>query len=191
MSISGPAGKPRGRRAGPGSSPGTGPAAEQGPDDRAARTIPDAGARAGPPDDVAELQQEIGQTREELGQTVEQLVAKADVKARAQGKAAELAAQAKGQVGQVRAQAAAGAGSARDQLASKTAEASQKAKSAGTAVTGQVAAAAAPAWQAAPEPVRRALGHGVSQARQHRVPLAVAAGALVTGYLILRWWRKR
>jgi succinyl-CoA synthetase beta subunit len=37
-----------------------------------------------------ELQEEIEQTRERLGQTVEELVAKADVKARAQGKAAEV-----------------------------------------------------------------------------------------------------
>jgi hypothetical protein len=37
-----------------------------------------------------ELQEEIEQTRERLGQTVEELVAKADVKARAQSKAAEV-----------------------------------------------------------------------------------------------------
>jgi hypothetical protein len=37
-----------------------------------------------------ELQEEIEQTRERLGQTVEELVAKADVKARAQAKAAEV-----------------------------------------------------------------------------------------------------
>jgi len=37
-----------------------------------------------------ELQEEIEQTREHLGQTVEELVAKGDVKARAQAKAAEV-----------------------------------------------------------------------------------------------------
>jgi hypothetical protein len=37
-----------------------------------------------------EIQQEIEQTRERLGQTVEELAAKADLKARAQAKAAEV-----------------------------------------------------------------------------------------------------
>jgi hypothetical protein len=41
------------------------------------------------PTTAAELQQEIEQTRERLGETVEELAAKADVKARVQGKAIE------------------------------------------------------------------------------------------------------
>ena len=49
------------------------------------------------PDPVTapELQQEIERTRERLGETVEQLAAKADVKALARAKAADVKAQAK------------------------------------------------------------------------------------------------
>lgn len=43
--------------------------------------------------DAQELREEIERTRERLGETVEQLAAKADVKGRAQAKAAELAGQ--------------------------------------------------------------------------------------------------
>jgi Protein of unknown function (DUF3618) len=103
----------------------------------------------GPPDDVQELQHEIKQTREQLGETVEQLVAKTDVKARAQDKAAELTGRVKGKTSQARTQAAARAGKARDQLASKA--------------TGT----------------------------DRRVPLAVAAGVLIAGYLIIRRRRRR
>lgn len=45
---------------------------------------------ASDPAKAAELQAEIDQTRERLGQTVEELAAKADVKARARAKAADL-----------------------------------------------------------------------------------------------------
>ena len=48
------------------------------------------GASPGPPDDPQGLQQEIERTREHLGETVEALVAKVDVKARAQGEATRL-----------------------------------------------------------------------------------------------------
>jgi Protein of unknown function (DUF3618) len=41
-----------------------------------------------------EIQQEIERTRERLGETVDELAAKADVKARAQAKAAEMKARA-------------------------------------------------------------------------------------------------
>jgi Protein of unknown function (DUF3618) len=50
---------------------------------------------AEPRDDAQELRQEIEQTREQLGETVEQLVAKADVKGRAQAKVSDLAGRAK------------------------------------------------------------------------------------------------
>ena len=65
------------------------------------------------PDDPEELTAAIEQTREELGRTVEQLVAKTDVKARAQAKASDLTQRAKDATSQVRRQAAAQAGSAR------------------------------------------------------------------------------
>jgi hypothetical protein len=47
------------------------------------------------PDDPEQLQAAIEQTRDELGRTVGQLVAKTDVKARAQAKASELSHRAK------------------------------------------------------------------------------------------------
>ena len=49
-----------------------------------------------------QIQQEIEQTRERLGETVEELAAKADVKARAQAKAAEVKAQAQAKAADVK-----------------------------------------------------------------------------------------
>jgi type VI protein secretion system component VasF len=43
-----------------------------------------------------EVRQEIEQTRERLGETVDQLAAKADIKARARAKAAEVSGQLRG-----------------------------------------------------------------------------------------------
>lgn len=73
------------------------------------------------PGDAEQLREEIERTREHLGETVEQLAAKADVKGRAQARAAELAGQvtrqARSAVAQGREQAARaskqGAGAAR------------------------------------------------------------------------------
>ena len=48
------------------------------------------------PDDQQELEKEIEQTREQLGETVEALVAKVDVKARAQEKLGQLTTRLKG-----------------------------------------------------------------------------------------------
>ncbi len=42
-----------------------------------------------------------------------------------------------------------------------------------------------------PEQVKRALAKGASGVRQYRVPLAVAAGMLTAGYLVIRWSRHR
>jgi Protein of unknown function (DUF3618) len=191
MTTSGPARKPPGRQAGP----GTGRAAAHPPDDDTAAATSPADAQGGPPDDVQDLQREIEQTREYLGETVEQLVAKTDVKARAHDKAAELTGQVKGKASRARTQAAVRAGKARDRLASKATDTGQRAKSAGAAVKdqlpGRAACAGAPVWQAMPEPVRQAVAKGASTARQHRLPLAVAAGVLMAGYLIIRRWRRR
>ena len=71
------------------------------------------------PDDPEQLKAAIERTREELGRTAEQLVAKTDVKARAQAKASDLTQRAKDATSQVRRQAAAQAGSAREQLAAQ------------------------------------------------------------------------
>jgi flagellar biosynthesis/type III secretory pathway protein FliH len=195
MTTSSPAGKSTGRHA---ADPEPSPSAslpEPVSDDRAPQAVLPAGAETRPPDDLEQLQQEIEQTREQLGDTVQQLVAQADIKARAQAKVSELAGRAKGKASQARAQAADGAGGLRDQVASKTADVSQKATSAGTAVTeqlpGRVAAAAAQVWKATPEPARQAVAKAAGNARQRPVPLAVAAVVLIVGYLVVGRWRKR
>jgi Protein of unknown function (DUF3618) len=64
-------------------------------------------AAAGQPEDPEGLREEIARTREHLGQTVEALVAKADVKARAQDEASRLIGRLKGRAVQARQQAAA------------------------------------------------------------------------------------
>ena len=51
------------------------------------------------------MQEEIEQTREHLGQTVEELVAKGDVKARAQAKAAEVKVKAQDKAADVKSRA--------------------------------------------------------------------------------------
>ena len=143
------------------------------------------------PGDEQELREDIEQIRERLGETVDQLAAKADVKSRARAKAAELAGRAKNTAATSRATAAERAGRARGQLAGKTAMVRQKAAAAGGKGRSQLQARVAPAWDAAPEPVRRAVTKGASTARQRRVPLAAALAALIVCYVTVRRWRKR
>jgi Protein of unknown function (DUF3618) len=147
------------------------------------------------PDDPQQLRQEIERTREQLGETVEQLAAKADVKSRAQSRAAEVSERVKSKTGQAQNRVAAGAHSVRSQLAAKTATTRQRAMSASGAGKDQLqnrtAAVVAPVWEAAPEPLRRSVARGANTARQQRVPLAVAAGVVLAGYLAIRWWGKR
>ena len=147
------------------------------------------------PDDAQQLREEIEQTRGQLGETVEQLAAKADVKSRAQAKAAEVSSRVKSTASRGQQEAAARAGNARSQLVDKTAAAGHKAVSAGGAgkdeLQSRITAAGTPLWEATPESLRRAAAKGASSARQHRVPLAVAAGVLIGSWLAIRWWRKR
>jgi hypothetical protein len=142
-----------------------------------------------------ELKQRIEQHRDQLGETVDQLAAKTDVKGRAQAKVAALSGRVKSTTGQARDRAAARAGSIRSQLASQTAATRQKAVSAGGTGKNQLqtraAAVGAPVREATPEQVRRAVARGASTARQHPLPLAAAAGALILCYLAIRQWRKR
>lgn len=158
-------------------------------------TDPQTDAEPAAPGDAQELEQEIERSREQLGATAEELAARTEAKARARDKAAELSGRAKSKTGQARKEAAARAASARSQLAGKAAAAREKAMAVGGAGKGQlqsrVAAMGAPVWEATPEQVRRAVAQEASGARQRRAPLAVAAGALIFGYLALRWWRKR
>ena len=174
MTNSGRAGKPAGQRAAEAdTSPDIGLPFDDGPE-----TASQADAAPAAPDDPQELEREIERTREQLGQTVELLAAKADVKGRAQAKATELSGRIKYKAGQVRQKAAACGGSVRGQLVGTTATAQKR-----------VTAAATPVWQATPEPVRQAVAKGASTARQRRMQLAVAAGAVIAGYLLIKWRR--
>jgi len=144
-------------------------------------SVPDTGipgqesAGSGAPDDPEQLKAKIEQAREPLGATVDQLTAKADVKGRAQARAADLTDRAKAKTSQARQQAAVQAGSARSQLAATTAAAREQASSVG---------------QAVPESVKRVVVKGGQAARQHRKPLAIAAGVLILGTLLVRWLAK-
>jgi len=132
-------------------------------------------------DDAERLRAEIERTREHLGATVEQLAAKLDVKQRARAKAAELTSQlttqAKSAATQARKQAAARAGTLRGTLGAGTADARQKAVTAG---------------KAAPGATRRAATKGASATRERRVQLsATGAGLLVAIILLIIWQRSR
>ena len=115
-----------------------------------------------PPDNVQELTEEIERTRTQLGETVGALAAKADVKARAQEKAADA-----------RQKVLAVGGQVKDQVTSGTAK------------------AAATVWARTPEQVQRAAQHAADSARRRRAPLAAAAaGTLLVGWLIARRRRR-
>lgn len=135
---------------------------------------------AAAPGDPQELEREIERTREQLGETVEKLVAKTDVKARAQDKVTDLAGRVKAKVGHAEHKAAIRTDGVRGQLAA-----------AATTAQRQLKATAAPVWQATPEPVRQTVAKGASTARQRRVPLAAATGGLIAIYLVIKWWRSR
>ena len=158
-----------------------------------------AGPPAGPetvldgtvPEDEQELREEIEQTREQLGETVEELVAKTDLKGRAQAKAADLTRRVKGRTARVRAKATKRGTGVRSHVAAKNVTGRQQAREASGAAKAQLQARAAPVWEAAPEPVRRIAVKGASAAQRRRVSLMVTAATLVAGYVVLRWWRKR
>lgn len=163
----------------------------------------------GPPDDPQGLQQEIERTREHLGETVEALMAKADVKARAQDEAGRLIGRLKARVVEVRQQAVARATRARREVADKAAGTRQQATAQGRHARRQVAdKTAGPRQQAAsvggsvadgiskatPEPVKQAAGSAVATARQRRTPLLAAVGAIgagLVGWLLFQRWRRR
>jgi len=137
-------------------------------------------AAPGPPDDRQALQEEIERTREHLGETVEALVAKADVKARAQDKAREL-------TGRLKAKA--------DQADVKG-QAQQQARHLagllkGTAAQGRHRAASLS--DGAPDTVKEAADSAAATARRNRLPLAAAVGAAVASVLallLIRRWRR-
>jgi Protein of unknown function (DUF3618) len=115
-------------------------------------------------DNPEQLKAAIERTREELGRMAEQLVAKTDVKVRAQAQASNLTQRAKNATSQVRRQAAARAGSARDQLAG--------------------------GYQAS-GPLKQAMTQGIEGARTYRKPLIIAVGVLIAGAAAVRIWKRR
>jgi hypothetical protein len=72
----------------------------------------------------------------------------------------------------------------------KGAEVSGRMKSAAVQVRNRAAAVGAPVWEATPEQVRRAVTQGANSARDHWMPLGLAAGALIVGYLAVRQWNR-
>jgi Protein of unknown function (DUF3618) len=160
-----------------------------------AETTPLTGRIVAPADNPRQLEAEIERTRERLGATVNEIAARLDVKSRAQAKAAEVSGRIKSTTVQARTNAAARAGSVRSQVTSKTVATRQKVISVGAGgkdqLRNQAAAVAKPVWEATPEPVRRAVTKGASTARERWVPLALAAGVLIVGYLAARQWSRR
>jgi hypothetical protein len=158
-------------------------------------TAPLTGRVVAPANDPRQLEAEIERTRQQLGETVQELASRVDVKSRARAKAAELSGRMKGTTVQARRNAVARAGNVRSQVTSKTGAARQKAISAGAGGRDQLrnraAAVGAPVWQATPEQVRRAVTKGASGARERWMPLAVAAGVFIVGYLAVRQWNRR
>lgn len=149
----------------PAAGPETAPGSELSQTTAAAdarEAAPLTGNIAAAPDDPRQLEAEIERTRERLGETVQELVARVDVKSRAQAKAAEVTSRVKATTVQARQNAAARAGSVRDQVAGTAATVRQKAISAG--------------------------GAG---AREPWMPLAIASGVLFAGYLVLRQYERR
>ncbi|MFE0106655.1 DUF3618 domain-containing protein [Streptomyces sp. NPDC059009] len=134
-----------------------------------------------------QLRDQVEQTRHELGRTVGDLAAKADVKARAQHKAAELKDQAGARTAevteQVRAKATEAAHVVQDKLPTPV-------KDTATATAHQVKVRADQAghlWQdKAAEPVRHTAERGVTAARDHRGTLLVCGGVVVASWLLLR-----
>ena len=120
-----------------------------------------------PPDDPEQLKAAIERTRQELGRTAEQLVAKTDVKARAQAKASDLTQRAKDATSQVRRQAVAQAGSVREQVADSD-----------------------HSYQAS-GPLKQAVTQGIEGARTYRKPLIIAVGLLIVGAVAVRIWNRR
>jgi len=139
------------------------------------------------PTTIATMQIPLSADRIFYGDTVELLVAKTDIKGRAQAKVAGLAGRVTGKSAPARSKAADRAASARSQVAGKSLMARQKA----AAGRDLFQARAAGAWQATPEGFRRTATKGADTARQYRVSLAAGLVALGSGYLAFRLWPRR
>ena len=129
--------------------------------------------------------EEIEQTRQQLGETVEALAAKADVKERAQHRAAEAKDNLRGKARAAMDKVTEQAGELRDEAAAKAAQARDAAQSASAPMTGRAAEAGRAVRDIAPAPVQRSAGQAVAIVRGHRGKAAAAAAAAAA--LILAW----
>ena len=164
------------------------------------------GTNGGPGGDAPghpdELMAEIERTRAELGDTVDALAAKADVKARAQQRAAEVSGQLKGRVDEVKAGLTGRAGQLKGELAGKAGQTRQAVTERGKTVLGasqptaqrarqRAAQAGTSAWQAAPEPVQKGARRVARTVDEHRIPaIAIAGATVLVGWLAIRWLRR-
>jgi len=151
------------------------------------------GSAPGSADDQQGLQEEIERTREHLGQTVEALVAKVDVKARAQDEASRLIGRLRARVTQARRQAADKAAGPRQQATAQGRHVRRRVADKTAAPRQQAADAAAGIANATPEPVKQAAGTAAAAAGKHRKPLLVGVGAVAAallGWLLINRWRR-
>jgi len=166
----------------------------------------DAGTQTGPgsapPASAEALVEEINRTREELGDTVQALAARADVKARAQQRAAEVSGQLKGRVDEVKAGLTSRAGQVKGELSGRLGQTRQVVTERGKTVLGasqptaqrarqRAAQAGTSAWQAAPAPVQNGARKVARTVDEHRIPaIAVAGATVLAGWLAIRWLRR-
>lgn len=136
-----------------------------------------------------ELREQVEQTREELGDTVAQLAAKADVKQRAQDKAAETKAQVQSKAAETKAQVQDKAAEAKAQVQDKAAEAKAQ-------VQQTVAKVAEGVKEHTPEPVQHTAAQvnaQVKEAAQSKwaKPAAAVAAGLAAVFAVLKLRRHR
>ncbi|MFF3911614.1 DUF3618 domain-containing protein [Streptomyces sp. NPDC001848] len=130
-----------------------------------------------------ELRVQLEHSRKELGQTVEALVARTDVRARAQEKAAEVKEQAVVKAGELKAKAVGVAHQVQDRLPDTVVDKAARAVGEARAQASQ----AGRVWEEkAPEPLRRKAARGARAARDKRTVLLVAGAGAVTLWLARR-----
>lgn len=154
----------------------------------AARSGGNSGPGAPGQDDPAALAEDINRTRAQLGDTVEALVAKVDVKARARQRAADVSAQARAKLQELRQQLAGRAGQLTG-TAKRATGSTEQARRAAAANGKAVLSAGAAGGQT----VQRGARQAAQAAGRYRVPVAVAAtaaGAALTGWLVVRRRRR-